>query len=249
MKKIFVTTSWDDGSDKDLKLAGLLRKYGLPATFYIAKDYRKDRLSETQIRDLAKDFEMGAHTLSHPNLDLVDGARAKIEIEESKKWLEGVIQKKALMFAYPRGRYNALVRSLTENAGFIGARTVEEFQYNFPEDHFAIPTSLRVAPYPWRKKNGGELSYSGGLFGFQPRRYMKSLSLHLNPASYLGFGNLAKGFFRKVLNSGGVFHLWGHSWEIDSVDMWNELEELFKYLSGRTDVEYVTNEELVKKTQ
>ncbi len=26
------------------------------------------------------------------------------------------------------------------------------------------------------------------------------------------------------------FHLWGHSWEIEKFDLWDELEKLFKYL-------------------
>jgi peptidoglycan-N-acetylglucosamine deacetylase len=34
-----------------------------------------------------------------------------------------------------------------------------------------------------------------------------------------------------VLNRGGVFHLWGHSWEIDRMDQWENLERIFALLA------------------
>ncbi len=40
MKKI-VTTSWDDGHKLDLKLAHLLQKYNMPATFYVSPECRE----------------------------------------------------------------------------------------------------------------------------------------------------------------------------------------------------------------
>lgn len=245
MKKIYVTTSWDDGSKLDLKLAGFLRKYDLPATFYIAKDYRKDRLSEEEIKDLAKGFEIGAHTLTHPNLDLISEETARFEMGESKRWLEELTMKDVSMFAYPRGRFNIMVKHLVEDLDFVGARTVEEFKYSLRFDPLEMPTSLRVAPYPWRKKEGGKLKFSGGAFGFQPRRYIRSLGLALKPASYFGFPNLAKGFFDKVLSLGGIFHLWGHSWEIEELNMWQALDSVLKYIAKRRDVEYLTNGEII----
>lgn len=244
--KVFVTTSWDDGSKYDLKLAELLRKYKLPATFYISKDYREDRLSEEEIKNLAKDFEIGAHTLTHPNLDLVTKEKAELEIKGSKEWLERIIADDVNMFAYPRGKFNAVTKHIVENAGFIGGRTIEEFKYGISFDPLEMPTSLRIAPYPWRKKTRGELSFSGGLFGFQPRRYAKSLALMLKPSSYLSFTNLAKGFFDKVLASDGIFHIWSHSWEIEKLNMWDELEGVFKHIAGRNDVEYASNGRLMK---
>jgi peptidoglycan-N-acetylglucosamine deacetylase len=55
MKKI-VTTSWDDGHKLDLKLARLLQKYNIAATFYISPANRefskRDLLSEQEIQTL-----------------------------------------------------------------------------------------------------------------------------------------------------------------------------------------------------
>ena len=247
MKQVFITTSWDDGSRHDLRLAELLRKYNLPATFYVSKEYRDDRLADAEIVNLSKNFEIGAHTLTHPNLDLITEERAKFEIKESKKWLENLIESDIEMFAYPRGRFKAATKNIIEDAGFVGARTVEEFKFDFSFDPFEMPTSLRVAPYPWRRKSGGAISFSGGILGFQPKRYIKSLSLGLQPKSYLGFANLAKGLFDKIYQNGGIFHLWGHSWEIENLNMWQDLESVFKYISGRPGIKYRTNKEIIKK--
>ena len=75
---VFVTTSWDDGHDLDHKLAGLLGHHGLRATFYVAPRNielpRRERLRSRDLRALARDFEIGGHTLTHLRLtSLPDG--------------------------------------------------------------------------------------------------------------------------------------------------------------------------------
>ena len=44
-----------------------------------------------------------------------------------------------------------------------------------------------------------------------------------------------------------VFHLWGHSWEIDKYNLWGELE-LFLQHVYQYNVRMVTNKDLVKET-
>jgi hypothetical protein len=45
----------------------------------------------------------------------------------------------------------------------------------------------------------------------------------------------------------GVFYIWGHSYEFDCLDKWEEFEEFCKYISGRGDVFYGTNSEVLLK--
>jgi len=45
----------------------------------------------------------------------------------------------------------------------------------------------------------------------------------------------------------GVWHLWGHSCEIERYRMWKQLEEVLRYVSGRSDVRYLTNGQLVNE--
>jgi glycosyltransferase involved in cell wall biosynthesis len=61
---------------------------------------------------------------------------------------------------------------------------------------------------------------------------------------YFQWDNLAKAMFDKLRRSGGIFHLWGHSWEIDQHGDWEKLEAVLAYISGHDDVLYVSNGEL-----
>ena len=51
--------------------------------------------------------------------------------------------------------------------------------------------------------------------------------------------------FDRVMVRGGVFHLWGHSWEIENHKDWQRLEAVLKYISRRPGVVYATNQELL----
>ena len=56
---------------------------------------------------------------------------------------------------------------------------------------------------------------------------------------------MAKRMFDRVARDGGVWHLWGHSWEVEQQGMWDQLEEVFRYIAGRGHVTYCTNGELI----
>src|SRR3989338_2072761 len=104
--KFIITTSWDDGDALDVKLAQLLDRYNVKGTFYITRKYRETRLSENDIRDLSSRHEIGAHTLTHPNLRALSREAKKGEIQGSKEWLEQIIGKNVEMFCYPFGFYD-----------------------------------------------------------------------------------------------------------------------------------------------
>ena len=40
--------------------------------------------------------------------------------------------------------------------------------------------------------------------------------------------------FDRVLEEGGVFHLWGHSWELEQTGQWARLEEVLRHLGQYT---------------
>jgi peptidoglycan-N-acetylglucosamine deacetylase len=50
--------------------------------------------------------------------------------------------------------------------------------------------------------------------------------------------------FDRALRDGGVFHLWGHSWEIERNGDWDRLARVCEYIAGRTEVDYRTNADL-----
>jgi len=49
----------------------------------------------------------------------------------------------------------------------------------------------------------------------------------------------------RTLSRGGVFHLWGHSWEIEQERQWDRLEELLAVMAANKDkLTIATNSEL-----
>ena len=94
------TTSWDDGHKLDLKILDLLNKYNLKGIFYIPKNFVLKNLSDEEIKLISQTQEIGAHSLTHPDLTKISLAEARQEICESKKWLENLLNKKINNFCY-----------------------------------------------------------------------------------------------------------------------------------------------------
>ena len=79
-RQFALTTSWDDGYPLDLRVAELLVKYGLQGTFYIPSETGHPILRDEQVSELAKAFEVGAHTLHHVDLTPCRTPRRKTKL-------------------------------------------------------------------------------------------------------------------------------------------------------------------------
>jgi peptidoglycan-N-acetylglucosamine deacetylase len=235
-----VTTSWDDGSPLDLRIADLLAERELPGTFYVpVKGHtRSVRMRSSEMLQLARQgFEIGAHGISHPNLAECEPWRLAIEVEISKKKLEDALGKRVLMFAYPRGRYNSEVVSAVKEAGFIGARTTSMLSCDLAFDPFRMPTSVQAYPH-------SRLDYMRNLSRVVDWRRTWVYATHVRYAS--NWVALAKILFDSVLRDGGLWHIYGHSWEVEEYDLWDDLREVLAYVSNRSGVLYLGNGEIAK---
>jgi hypothetical protein len=56
---------------------------------------------------------------------------------------------------------------------------------------------------------------------------------------------LGKQLLREVLEQGGIWHLYGNSWEIDELNLWPDLRELHDHVSYREGMRYLNNDQLV----
>ncbi len=229
-RSVVVTTSWDDGSKSDIELAKLLKKFSIKATFYVARDYSylEDPLTPHQILELDGAFEIGAHTLTHPNLLSVSTEAARCEIAGSKRYLENLLEHEVRMFCYPRGKYSERVAQLVKSAGFEGARTCKSRAFGISDDPFLLPVTLQAT-------NKSPLS-AFRIWG-RNRLTLKSL---------VDWEARAKEMFDLRLETGGIYHLWGHSSEIQLNGEWEKLENVLKYISGREGVSYLTNRECIQ---
>lgn len=247
MKKVIITTSWDDGHILDFKIADLLEKYGLRGTFYVSKNYfQENGLNNQEIIALSKKQEIGSHTINHPDLLKIPLAEAEQEIRESKKWLENVLGADIEMFCYPFGSYNRAMAELVRQAGFKGARTTGRFLINKPADFYQMDATIHAYPFPFRKTDSRHY-YWGKLF--QP--YLSSREgikkFHIPFFCLRGWKSFSKFMFDATMESGTMFHLFGHSWEVEKYQMWSELKDFFAYVSNRENCLYLTNGQVLKK--
>ena len=77
------TTSWDDGSPSDTRVADLLHSFGLLGTFYASTGPEGARsISDSDLRRIAQDHELGNHGRTHtPFLSL-----SSTDIEDEVRW-------------------------------------------------------------------------------------------------------------------------------------------------------------------
>lgn len=136
-------TSWDDGSVADMELARLLKKFKLPAVFYVHIDRE---LAWDKIREIAKDFEIGCHTVTHPaDIKTLSDDELDYEIDKAKGMMESIFAKPITKFCYPRGRFDDRVVAKVKEAGFTEARTTEVLRLEYT-DPFRKPTTVHVYP-------------------------------------------------------------------------------------------------------
>ena len=234
----FITTSWDDGHPLDLRLAQMLADNDLAATFYIPRKSQKETLSAEQVRELSARFEIGAHTMNHVYLDSCPPEKARQEIFDSKKWVEDVTGKSCTMFCPPAGRFSRLHLKMIEEAGFAGERTVELFSTALPR---RIGT-LHVMPTSIQTHSHGTSAY---LRNIARRRALANLWLYIRFGAGDDWTAAAQRLVDHCKDSGGVFHLRGHSWEIDRHEQWQRLESAFRYLKQLTmQLPAITNGQL-----
>jgi peptidoglycan-N-acetylglucosamine deacetylase len=140
------------------------------------------------------------------------------------------------MFCFPNGRYDHEVIRHVRQTGYKGARTVRMLSMGTDFPPFEMPTTVQAYPHSGRAyiRNLARAQNAPGLWRFMTEfRRFKS------------WVELGKQLFRQVLEHGGVWHLYGHSWEIEELGIWGELRELLDYVSKREGVTYVTNGQLV----
>ncbi len=255
MKKIIVTTSWDDGAKEDLKILEYLNKHNLRGTFYIPKKIELEvekfehlkLLSEQEIVDIARTQEIGAHTLTHVYLNKAQRS-VEEEIIGSKQWLESLIQESIQVFAFPGGVCTSESIKIIKQSGFIGARTTKLFQINIT-DSFLMGVSVCLGPIFSMPKNWS-LRYKFKVLIYRAFRVLRGvIKLKLPINSIFGWKRLVKNVFGCVLKNGGVFHLYGHSWEIEKHNLWNKVEEIFGHIANRENIKYLTNSEAIKNNE
>jgi peptidoglycan/xylan/chitin deacetylase (PgdA/CDA1 family) len=155
-----VLITFDDGYQNNYTEAfPVLRDFGFRATLYVvvqtvgwdnrwhnpATETRVPMISWAQLKELQKaGWEIGSHTMNHPNLKNIELKEMKIEVAKSRSVLAEFMEETPDSFAYPYGAGEdvpAVVQAVKE-AGYRTAVTVHAGKWKvdrFVERPFHLP--------------------------------------------------------------------------------------------------------------
>ncbi len=240
-KTAIFTTSWDDGNPLDFRIAEMLARYGLRGTFYIPRHIDSGVMSENEMAKLSESFEIGAHTLNHVFLTTTDDTNASIEIKVSKTWVQDVTGKPCTMFCPPAGKHTARHLQFARDAGYRGVRTVELMSLARPR----CVNGLCIMPTTMQSHPHGAATY---LRNALKRTSVSNAWNYLTRGSSGDWTKSAESMMRRAIQVGGVFHLWGHSWEIERFDQWKNVEHVLRLMGElSSEATSLTNGDVVAR--
>lgn len=123
-----VILTFDDGyRDFYTDVFPILQQYNAKAVAYIISDFinSPNYLFDWQLRSIisSKLVEVGAHTLTHPDLTKLPLIAMQDQITQSKSALENMFGIPVVSFAYPYGTFNQQTVAAVKLAGFSTAVT------------------------------------------------------------------------------------------------------------------------------
>lgn len=226
-KKKAITLSFDDGVTQDIRLVGILNRYGLKGTFNLNSGYlglpgelirdgkkvNHNKVRESEVRALYAGHEVAVHTLTHPNLTTLDDETVVRQVEEDRKALKRICGYPVCGMAYPCGGVNnddRVAKIIAENTPVRYARTITSTH------NFDLQTNL---------------------MRFNPTVYYIEDCLF----------DVAERFLALDAQEPQLLYIWGHSYELDYIDSinWEKFERLCRLISDKDDIYYGTNKEVL----
>ena len=142
-----VMLTFDDGDLDQYEVAAPeLEKHGFKGAFFImtvaiGRRGKQPYMDKAQIKDLSdRGHAIGAHTWDHHNVKKYQGEDWKIQLEEPKTKLEGIIGKPVKYFAYPFGLWNKQALPEIQKRGYVAAFTLADK----PDDQMPLFTIRRI---------------------------------------------------------------------------------------------------------
>lgn len=133
-----VVVSFDDGYSGQYQDAmPVLRSLRWPGVLNLKLGNLRD-LKVARVREMmASGWEIDSHTINHPELNLVDDAHLRYELEASKARLKKQFGLTVNFFCYPAGGYNQRVIAAVKRAGYLAATTTDE-GFARPQDSYVL---------------------------------------------------------------------------------------------------------------
>ncbi len=211
-----MTFSYDDGVPEDLRLAELMKKYGVKCTFNINTMFYENgnepenRLKKSELKELAENplFEIACHGHIHPYYTYLPQVSATDDILKNRKAIEQITGKITRGFAYPSiSDFNDTSETALKSAGIVYARMAGDLK------NFELPQNwLRWKP-TCHHKTANEV-------------YDKFCSTD------------------RPLTRANIMYVWGHSFEFERENNWEIIETLLERCHGNPDIWFATNMEI-----
>ncbi|MEO0409555.1 MAG: polysaccharide deacetylase family protein [Cyanobacteria bacterium P01_A01_bin.135] len=117
----------------------LLEEYGYPGlfsiyTFKVGRDHGRPGMNWAQVQEMAESplVTIAAHSVNHPSdLREVSDGDLRMEVEQSKRELEEKLGTPIHYFTYPEGNYDERVAQVVQEAGFLAALTMDNWEDRF----------------------------------------------------------------------------------------------------------------------
>lgn len=224
-----LTFSYDDGVTQDIRLIEIFNKYNLKATFNLNSELLgktgclvRDGAEVNHTKNKPEDVkyiydghEVAVHTLTHPNLT---------QIYDDGEVLRQVEQDRVNL----SGLVGYEVSGMAYPCGGKNCdkRVADLIKNNTPIKYArTIDTTKSFEPYT------DLYQYKGTLY------HHKDWDMLFDTG---------KKFLELKADSPKVFYIWGHAYEFDIYpERWQMFEEFCKMMSGRPDIFYGTNKEVL----
>jgi len=115
--------TFDDGhASNATQVTPLLASRGLSGLFFVTADFcrqREDYCSDDELRSmLSQGMNLGTHGVTHGFLADMTEQQSRLELAESKQWLEGVLGESVDTVSFPGGRYTRRELELARELGY-----------------------------------------------------------------------------------------------------------------------------------
>ncbi|MBQ3562935.1 MAG: polysaccharide deacetylase family protein [Clostridia bacterium] len=222
-----VTFSYDDGCPEDVRLANLFTKYGLKGTFNmnVAKN-STNGITIEQVKEhiLDKGHEVAVHGYNHRAngvISVVDGIRdvleCRLNLEKTYgKIIRGMAYPDTGIHTFANGTTYEKVKQYLTELGIVYSRTLGE-----DSNSFAVPDDWHCWKPTCHHDHGSVFKWIDEFF-----------ALDLSANIYL------------PRRAPRIFYIWGHSFEFERKNNWEQIEKICEKISRNPDVWYATNIEI-----